>query len=47
MLKFLICLLVVFYISKILNFTINLWQEMPLEEEKRSHPLYITKELKF
>lgn len=45
MLKFLICLLVVFYISKILNFAINLWQEMPLKEVKKSHPLYITKKL--
>ena len=32
----------VFYVSKIINFSINLWQNMPIKEE-RSTPIYITK----
>lgn len=42
--KILICLIVVFYISHIINFGVKVWQALPIEEE-RSTPIYITKEI--
>lgn len=40
----LICLVVVFYISHIINFGVKVWQVLPIEEEK-STPIYITKDI--
>lgn len=45
MIKILACLIIVFYISKLINLTVNLWQALPVKEVERDHPLYITKEL--
>lgn len=45
MLKIIICIITAFYCSKILNIGINLWQSLPLKEEK-STPIYIVKEIK-
>lgn len=45
MIAIIICIVTVWYCSKILNIGINLWQSLPLEEEK-STPIYITKEIK-
>lgn len=45
MLKIIVCLVIVFYISKVLNIAINLWQQLPIKEVERDHPLYITKKL--
>ena len=42
--KVIICFLVVFYISKILNYAIKMWQALPIKEVYES-PFYITKEL--
>lgn len=42
-LKVIFLCLVTFYLSKIINFTIKLWQALPIKEEKRSTPIYITK----
>jgi len=39
-----ICIFTVFYASKIINYAIDLWQTMPIKEE-RSHPLYISKDI--
>lgn len=44
MIAIIICLITVWYCSKIFNIGINLWQNLPLKEEK-SIPVYITKEL--
>ena len=40
--KIIACFMVVFYISHIVNFIVNLWQHTELKEEK-STPIYITK----
>jgi len=42
----LICFLIIFYLSKLLDFSIKLWQVLPIKEEK-SVPIYITKEIKY
>ena len=44
-LNILILFLIVFYLSKLLNFSIKLWQDLPIKEEA-STPIYITKEIK-
>jgi len=43
-LNILILFLIVFYLSKLLDFGIKLWQALPIKEEP-STPIYITKEL--
>ena len=43
--KIICCLGIVLYVSIIIHFIIEIWQEFPLKEES-STPLYITKELK-
>jgi len=43
-LSILILFLVVFYLSKLLDLSIKLWQLLPIKEEP-STPIYITKEL--
>lgn len=40
----LICYLTVFYLSKIIDFSVKIWQALPIKEE-RSTPIYITKEI--
>lgn len=43
-LNILILFLIVFYLSKLINLGIKLWQALPIKEEP-STPLYISKEL--
>ena len=45
-LNILILFLIVFYLSKLLDFSIKLWQVLPIKEEA-STPIYITKEIKY
>ena len=40
-----LCILGVTYISILLHLGISVWQELPIKEVTRDHPLYITKEL--
>lgn len=42
-LKIIFLCLIVFYLSKIIDFAIKIWQALPIKEEKRSTPIYITK----
>ena len=35
----------IFYCSVIIHILIEMWQDSPITEIKRDHPLYITKEL--
>lgn len=44
-LNILILFLIVFYLSKLIDFGVELWQALPIKEEK-SIPIYITKEIK-
>ena len=43
-LNILILFLIVFYLSKLIDLSIKLWQTLPIQEEP-STPIYITKEL--
>lgn len=43
-LKILACFIIVFYLSKIIDFSAKIWQALPIKEE-RSTPIYITKEI--
>ena len=42
MVAIVVCIITVLYCSKILDIGINLWQNLPLKEEK-STPIYIIK----
>lgn len=44
MLKFGICIIIVYCLAKFINYVVALWQALPIKEEK-SIPLYIKKEL--
>lgn len=44
-LKIIIALFGTLYFSILAHIFIELWQCLPVKEEKRSHPLYITKEI--
>ena len=41
-LNIIICFAIIYYISRVMDLAIQLWQHMPLTEEP-STPLYITK----
>lgn len=43
-LNILILFLIVFYLSKLINLGVKLWQALPIKEEP-STPLYISKEI--